>query len=60
MFEKPTYEELEQENVILRSRVAYLERMLYGAKSDRLSLKVSEEGQLPGLFDEEFKEAMDE
>lgn len=31
-----------------------------GAKSDRLSPKVSDEGQLPGLPDEEFKEAMDE
>ena len=31
-----------------------------GAKSDRLSPKVSEEEQLPGLFDEEFKETMDE
>ena len=31
-----------------------------GAKSDWLSPKVSEEGQLPGLPDEEFKEAMDE
>lgn len=28
MFEKPTYEELEQVIVTLKSRVAYLERML--------------------------------
>ena len=32
MFEKPTYEELEQVIVTLKSRVAYLERMLYGGK----------------------------
>lgn len=35
-------------------RIAYLERMLFGSKRDK---KVSMEG--PGLFDEEFKEAMD-
>ena len=28
MFEKPTYEELEQVIITLKSRVAYLERML--------------------------------
>lgn len=54
----PTYEDLLAENRRLAERVAYLERMLYGAKSDRLASKVPD-GQ-PGLFDELFKEAMDE
>lgn len=50
----------EKDNEILREkeRIAYLERMLYGAKSDRLASKVPPEQ--PGLFDEFFKEAMDE
>lgn len=39
-------------------RIAYLERMLYGAKSDRLASKVPD--NQPGLFDELFREAMDE
>ena len=67
MFEKPTYEELFQENAALRAvnanqkaRIAYLERMLYGPKSDKLGLKAADEGQLPGFFDDEFKEAMEE
>ncbi|MDE5871487.1 MAG: IS66 family transposase [Muribaculaceae bacterium] len=61
----PTYEELLSENTRLKEdnrrkdeRIAYLERMLYGAKSDRLASKVSE--NQPGLFDQLFKEAMDE
>ena len=68
----PTYEELLAENIAmkanaeamkanemsLRMRIAYLERMLYGRRSDRLSGKVPDNE--PGLFDELFKEAMDE
>ena len=42
----------------LRMRIAYLERMLYGRRSDRLAGKVPDNE--PGLFDELFKEAMDE
>ena len=68
----PTYEELLAENIAmkanaeamkanemsLRMRIAYLERMLYGRRSDRLVGKVPDNE--PGLFDELFKEAMDE
>ena len=68
----PTYEELLAENIAmkaeaeammanemsLRMRIAYLERMLYGRRSDRLAGKVPDNE--PGLFDELFKEAMDE
>ncbi|MDE6718056.1 MAG: hypothetical protein K2J70_07680, partial [Muribaculaceae bacterium] len=68
----PTYEELLAENIAmkaqaeamkaneasLRARIAYLERMLYGAKSDRLASKVP--ADQPGLFDELFRQAMDE
>lgn len=39
-------------------RIAYLERMLYGAKSDCLTSRVAD--SRPGLFDEEFRQAMDE
>ena len=60
MIEKPTYEDLEQQIAHLKARIAYLERMLFGAKSDKLASKASDEGQLPGLFDDEFKEAMEE
>lgn len=42
----------------LRSRIAYLERMLYGAKSDRLMSQVP--ANQPGLFDDLFNKAMDE
>ena len=72
MNKTPTYDELLVENaalkaeyaalkaneISLRSRIAYLERMLYGAKSDRLLSKVP--SNQPGLFDELFNEAMDE
>lgn len=72
MKKAPTYEELLAENhemkaqteamkaneLTLKARIAYLERMLYGAKSDRLASKVPE--NQPGLFDELFQEAMDE
>lgn len=61
----PTYEELLAEIAGLREqnrrkdeRIAYLERMLYGAKSDRIASKVPD--NQPGLFDRLFKEAMDE
>lgn len=72
MEKPPTYDELLAENLAmkaeadamkaneksLKARIAYLERMLYGAKSDRLASKVPA-GQL-GLFDDLFREAMDE
>ena len=61
----PTYEELLAEiytlrarEIMLKERIAFLERRLFGAKSDRLTY-VNPEDQ-PGLFDEMFKEAMDE
>lgn len=41
----------------MKERIAYLERMLYGAKSDKLTRQAA--GQ-PSLFDELFNEAMDE
>jgi len=54
----PTYEELKKENVLLKERIAYLERMLYGAKSDkRIPQQVLDQ---PGLFDDFFKEALAE
>lgn len=58
MKREPTYDELLAENQAMKERIAYLERMLYGSKRDKISSKVPE-GQLC-LFDEEFKEAMDE
>lgn len=65
MNKTPTYEELLVENAALKaneaslkSRIAYLERMLYGSKSDKLMSKVP--SNQPGLFDDLFKEAMDE
>ena len=61
----PTYEELLAEiyalrarEIMLKERIAFLERRLFGAKSDRLTY-VNPDDQ-PGLFDELFKEAMDE
>ena len=53
----PTYDELRQEVIRLKERVAYLERLLYGAKSDKLLSKVPEDQ--PSLFDDLFKEALD-
>ena len=41
---------------LLEMRIAYLERMLYGSKSDKLVSKVP--ADQPGLFDGFFKEAM--
>ena len=65
MKKAPTYEELLAENAFLQEqnkrkdeRIAYLERMLYGAKSDRLASRVPD--NQPGLFDDLFEEAMDE
>ena len=65
MKKEPTYEELLAEIAILRDQnkrkdelIAYLQRLLYGTKSDRLASKVPE--NQPGLFAELFQEAMDE
>ena len=58
MKEAPTYEELKDENVRLKERIAYLERLLFGAKSDKL--RITSSANEPSLFDEWFKEAMDE
>ena len=62
---RPTVEELLAEIAVLREqnrrkdeRIAYLERLLYGSKSDRIASKVP--ANQPGLFDELFQEAMDE
>lgn len=62
----PTYEELLAEVTVLREsdrrkseRIAYLERLLYGSKSDKLASKRAVDSQ-PGLFDELFNEAYDE
>ena len=49
---------LEEQNRRKDERIAYLERLLYGAKSDRIASKVPE--NQPMLFDEYFQEAMDE
>ena len=61
----PAYEELLSEIAALKEqnrrkdeRIAYLERLLYGSKSDRMASKVPD--NQPGLFDELFNEAMDE
>lgn len=40
-------------------RIAYLERLLYGSKSDKMAAKAAMSNQ-PGLFDELFNEAYDE
>ena len=58
MKEAPTYEELKDEVVRLKERIAYLECLLFGAKSD--NLRVTSSANEPGLFEEWFKEAMDE
>ena len=65
MKKAPTYEELLSEIAALKEqnrrkdeRIAYLERLLYGSKSDRMASKVPD--NQPGLFDELFNEAMDE
>ena len=53
----PTYEELLEENRRMSERIAYLERMLYGSKRDKRRQTLNEG---PGLFDDEFNEALDE
>ena len=58
MKEAPKYEELKDEVVRLKERIAYLEHLLFGVKSDRLRNTAS--ANEPGLFDEWLKEAMDE
>lgn len=62
----PSYEELLAEVILLREsdrhkseRIAYLERLLFGSKSDKLASKAVVPNQ-PGLFDELFDEAYDE
>lgn len=71
MKRKPSYEDLLAENAKLKARaesqrldnlrleqrIAYLERLLYGAKSDRLAKQAIGH---PSLFDGIFNEAMDE
>lgn len=46
------------EETRLRERIAYLERQLYGSKSDRRAA-LAPDGQ-PGLFDDQFRQAMEE
>ncbi|MCQ7582440.1 transposase, partial [Salmonella enterica] len=60
MKKKPTYEELQEQVIRLKERIAYLERMLYGSKSDRVPKSAAVDDSQPGLFDEFFKEALDE
>ncbi|MDD6687314.1 hypothetical protein [Sodaliphilus pleomorphus] len=55
---KAQTEAMKANEFLLKARIAYLERMLQGAKSDRIVSKVPD--NQPGLFDELFKEAMDE
>ena len=55
---KAEAETMKANEMSLRMRIAYLERMLYGRRSDWLASKVPDNE--PGLFDELFKEAMDE
>ena len=66
MNQAPSYEELLAEVMLLREsdrrkseRIAYLERLLFGSKSDRMAAKAAETNQ-PGLFDGLFDEAYDE
>lgn len=66
MNKAPSYEELLAEVMLLRDsdrrkseRIAYLERLLFGSKSDRLAAKAAQTNQ-PGLFDELFDQAYDE
>lgn len=53
-----TYKELMAEIAHLKERILYLERQLYGSKRDRVAAIPSD--GLPTLFDDEFKEALDE
>ena len=61
----PTYADLLAEVAFLKEqarrkdeRIAYLERLLYGVKSDRMASRVPD--NQPGLFDKLFEQAMDE
>lgn len=65
MKKAPTYEDLLAENAALKAsehslimRIAYLERMLFGAKRDPKASKIA--ADMPGLFDDLFKKAMDD
>lgn len=65
MKNKPTYEQLLHEIALLKSqnehqreRIAYLERMLFGSKRDRVKRPYPDNH--PTLFDDYFDEAMDE
>lgn len=60
MKKKPSYADLLAEIDALKARISYLERMLYGPKSDRFSRKNAQEANQPGLFDEEFKTLLGE
>ena len=55
---KAEAEAVKANEMSLRMRIAYLARMRYGRRADRLAGKGPD--NLPGLFDELFKEAMDE
>lgn len=70
---RPTYEEWLAKIAILEAtvsaneesiarkeeRIAYLERLLFGSKCDKMAAKAAQANQ-PGLFDELFDEAYDE
>lgn len=65
MKKAPTYEDLLAENAALKAsehslimRIAYLERMLFGAKRDPKASIIA--ADMPGLFDDLFKKAMDD
>lgn len=55
---KAQAEAMKANELSLKARIAYLERLLYGSKSDRLASRVPD--NQPGLFDELFEQAMDE
>ncbi len=57
---KQTYDELIAENTALKQRIAYLERMLYGSKSDRIKKEAVPDGQLSLFDDDYFKDVIDE
>lgn len=63
---RPAYEDLLAKIAILEAslsvkeeRIAYLERLLFGSKSDRMAAKAAQSDQ-PGLFDQMFDQAYDE
>ena len=59
MKKERTYEQLLVENKALKQRIAYLERMLYGSKPDRVKKQPEDDCQL-SLFEDLFKEAVEE